>query len=74
MAPKDSYWAFLFSSLFHNLFPHTSTFYKSKTYKCQKPRFLIVSNNKTVFTLVPLSGQDLQVRCDRFYQLDDKLT
>ena len=41
MYPKDNGPVPPFCSLFRDLFPHTSTFYLSKTYKCQKPRFPI---------------------------------
>ena len=39
MAPKSRECITPFSVLFRDLFPHTSTFYNGKTYKCQKPCF-----------------------------------
>ena len=38
-APKSRGCYPLFYILFRDLFPHTSTFYRRKTYKCQKPCF-----------------------------------
>ena len=39
MVPKSRRCISPLSLIFRDLFPHTSTFYHGKTYKCQKPRF-----------------------------------
>ena len=41
---------------FRDLFPHTSTFYQGRSYKCQKPCFQLFSNHNTKnSTLVPFT-------------------
>ena len=75
MAPKNCALVSSFLFLVRDLFLHTSTFYQSKTYTCQNPRFphFFQQIKRSYPHLYLLPKWDLQVRRDRFYKINEKI-